>query len=114
MNIRSIHSHSGARVGFGIKKHSRIPVHSAVGRAEVEDPCAVAVWGGVGLAAENVNGIATSDDVSKTLLSQVEAFFVSYNKQRGKKFKITGTGGPKKAIALLKAGIKERKREKEK
>src|SRR6266576_1343944 len=50
-------------------------------------------------------------DVSLTLLSQVEAFFVSYNKQRGKKFKITGTGGPKKAITFLKAGIKERKRE---
>jgi inorganic pyrophosphatase len=49
------------------------------------------------------------DDVSKILLSQVEAFFVSYNKQRGKKFKITGTGGPKKAIAFLKAGIKARK-----
>src|SRR5882672_8332125 len=37
-------------------------------------------------------------DVSKTLLDQVEEFFVSYNKQRGKKFRITGTGGPKKAI----------------
>lgn len=46
------------------------------------------------------------DDVSKTLLSQVEEFFVSYNKQRGKKFRITGTSGPKKALALLKAGMK--------
>jgi inorganic pyrophosphatase len=52
--------------------------------------------------------------VSKTLLSQIEAFFVSYNKQRGKNFKITGTGGPKKAVTFLKAGIKERKREKKK
>jgi inorganic pyrophosphatase len=52
------------------------------------------------------------DDVSKTLLAQVEAFFVSYNKQRGKKFKITHMGGPKKAIKLLKDGIKlfDRKR----
>ena len=50
--------------------------------------------------------LRTIDDVSKTLLSQVEEFFVSYNKQRGKKFKITGTGGPKKAIQFLKAGIK--------
>jgi inorganic pyrophosphatase len=54
-------------------------------------------------AHENVTDI---DQVSKTLLSQVEAFFVSYNKQRGKKFRITGTGGPKKAMAFLKAGIK--------
>ena len=48
-------------------------------------------------------------DVSKTLLDQVEEFFVSYNKQRGKKFKITSTGGPKKALGLLKAGIKAHK-----
>lgn len=51
------------------------------------------------------------EDVSKTLLDQLEAFFISYNKQRGKKFTVTGTGGPKKAIAFLKAGIKARKDE---
>ena len=50
-----------------------------------------------------------SSDVSKTLLDQVEEFFVSYNKQRGKKFKITGTGGPKKALKFLKDGIKAHK-----
>ena len=33
------------------------------------------------------------------------------NKQRGKKFRITGTGGPRKAIKLLKAGIKRHKNE---
>ena len=49
--------------------------------------------------------LTTIEDVSKTLLDQVEAFFVSYNQQRGKKFNITGTGGPKKAIKFLKAGI---------
>jgi inorganic pyrophosphatase len=55
--------------------------------------------------------LTTIDDVSKTLLSQLEEFFVSYNKQRGKRFKITGTGGPRKAIKLLKAGVKRRKNE---
>jgi inorganic pyrophosphatase len=55
--------------------------------------------------------LRTIDDVSKTLLSQLEEFFVSYNKQRGKKFRITGTGGPRKAIKLLKAGVKRRKNE---
>ena len=48
----------------------------------------------------------TISDVSKSLLSQVEEFFISYSKQRGKKFKITDTGGPKKAIRLLRRGIK--------
>jgi inorganic pyrophosphatase len=45
------------------------------------------------------------EDVSPTLLSQVEEFFVSYNKQRGRKFKVTGTGGPKKAVKFLTAGM---------
>jgi len=46
------------------------------------------------------------DDLSDSLLDQVEQFFVSYNKLRGKKFKLKGRGGPKKAIATIKAGIK--------
>jgi inorganic pyrophosphatase len=51
---------------------------------------------------ENLKSI---DEISKTLLDQVEAFFVSYNEQRGKKFRVTGTGGPKKAIQFLQMGI---------
>lgn len=50
--------------------------------------------------------LVTISDVSNAWLSQVEEFFVSYNKQRGKKFKITGTSGPKKALRYLKNGIK--------
>jgi len=53
-------------------------------------------------------------DVSKTLLSQLEEFFVSYNKQRGKKFRITGMGGPKKVVKFLKDGIKKQKDAKKK
>lgn len=48
-------------------------------------------------------------DVNQTLLDQVEEFFISYNKQRGKKFRITGTGGPKKAIKFLEDGIQAHK-----
>src|SRR6266576_1157723 len=50
-------------------------------------------------------------DVNKTLLDELEAFFISYNKQRGKKFKVTGTGGPKKAMRFLKTGIQAHKKE---
>lgn len=62
---------------------------------------------GVAIHSYDHEGVATIDDVSKTLLSQLEAFFVSYNKQRGKKFRVSGTSGPRKAIKLLKAGIKK-------
>jgi len=60
---------------------------------------------------ENIEAIS---DISKTLLSQLEEFFVSYNKQRGKKFRVTGTFGPKRAIKFLKIGIKKQKEAKNK
>ena len=45
-------------------------------------------------------------------LSQLEEFLVSSNKQRGKKFKITGTGGPRKAIKFVKQGMKRHEKDK--
>src|SRR5215831_6258721 len=60
---------------------------------------------GVAIHSYDHQDLATIDDVSKTLLDQVEAFFVSYNKQREKKFRVTGTAGPRKAIKYLKTGM---------
>lgn len=54
------------------------------------------------------------DEVSKTLLNQTEEFFVSYNKQRGKTFKITGVSGPKRALRFVKAGIAAHKKARKK
>ena len=62
---------------------------------------------GVAIHSYNHEGLAAIGDLSKTLLDQVEAFFVSYNEQRGKKFKIKDIGGPKKALTFLKTGMKE-------
>jgi inorganic pyrophosphatase len=64
---------------------------------------------GVAVHSYNHEGLNSIEDMSKTLLDQLEAFFISYNKQRGKKFKVTGTGGPKKAIAFVKTGSKAHK-----
>src|SRR5690242_7623940 len=55
---------------------------------------------GVSVHSYQHENIDTIEDVSKTLLSQIEEFFISYNKQHGKKFRVTGTGGPKKAQAF--------------
>ena len=55
--------------------------------------------------------LSTISDVNKSLLSQVEEFFISYNKQRGKKFKIIDTGGPKKALRYLKRGSKRTRKQ---
>jgi inorganic pyrophosphatase len=64
---------------------------------------------GVAVHSYEHEDLQSISEVNKTLLDQVEEFFVSYNKQRGKKFKITGTGGPKKAMKFLKSGIQAHK-----
>jgi inorganic pyrophosphatase len=67
---------------------------------------------GAAIHSYNHAGLDSIDDVNKIRLSQLEEFFISYNKQRGKKFRVTGTGGPKKALRFLKAGIRNFKRSK--
>ncbi len=64
---------------------------------------------GVAVHSYDHENLESIDDVSKVLLSQLEEFFISYNKQRGKKFRVSGTGGPKKALRFLKAGMKAHK-----
>lgn len=65
---------------------------------------------GVAVHSYQHEDLTNISDVSKTLLSQVEEFFASYNKQRGKTFKVTGTGGPGKALRFIKDGMKAHKR----
>src|SRR5580698_3867537 len=69
---------------------------------------------GVAIHSYDHQGLKSISEVSKTLLDQVEEFFVSYNKQRGKKFSVTGTGGSKKAIKFIKAGIRAYRDDKKK
>src|SRR6266576_1857309 len=66
---------------------------------------------GVAIHSYHHQDLESISDVNKTLLDELEAFFISYNKQRGKKFKVTGTGGPKKAMRFLKTGIQAHKKE---
>ena len=57
-------------------------------------------------AHQHIKSIA---DVNKSLLDQVCEFFTSYNKSRGKKFKVTGMHGPSRAVKLLQQSINARK-----
>jgi len=66
---------------------------------------------GVAIHSYDHQDLESIKDVGKTLLDQLEAFFISYNKQRGKKFRVTGTSGPKKALRFLRDGIKAYSRE---
>jgi inorganic pyrophosphatase len=67
---------------------------------------------GVAIHSYDHEHLKTVDDVSKTLLSQLEEFFVSYNKRRRKRSRITGAGAPGNVLKLLKAGIKHHKAKK--
>jgi len=49
--------------------------------------------------------VKSIEEVKKPLLDQVEEFFVSYNKSRGKEFKVRGRYGPDRAAAIIERGI---------
>jgi inorganic pyrophosphatase len=50
-------------------------------------------------------------ELSKKTCSEIEHFFISYNELSGKKFKVLGQDGPRKAIQLVKRAVKEFERE---
>lgn len=50
--------------------------------------------------------VTSLKQVSEALLTQIEQFFISYNKLRGKKFKVTGQRGPAEALRVIKRGMK--------
>jgi inorganic pyrophosphatase len=54
-------------------------------------------------AHENISSIS---EVPKSVIGQVQEFFITYNKSRGKKFKVTGVHGPRRAAVLIDEGIK--------
>ena len=60
---------------------------------------------GVAVHSYSHENIRSIDDVNKSLLDQVGEFFISYNKSRGKKFKVTGVHGPPKAVKRLQKAI---------
>jgi inorganic pyrophosphatase len=44
-------------------------------------------------------------DLNDNTLTEIEQFFVNYNKEKGKKFKILGRKGPQAAMKLLKKSL---------
>ena len=61
---------------------------------------------GIAVHSYNHEHIHSLSEINKSIVEQVGEFFVTYNKSRGKRFKITGTHGPSRAIKLLEEGIK--------
>ncbi len=63
----------------------------------------------IGVAADSIihADIKTINDLNKTLVDQIEHFFISYNEAKGKKFKSLGRFGARKAKMLVEEGIKK-------
>ena len=57
-------------------------------------------------------GIRSLKDIDSRKLDEIEQFFVSYNRVRGKKFKILSLRGPRKAERLAKESMKPRRKSK--
>ena len=61
---------------------------------------------GVSVHSYSKEDFQSVQDVPKAELDQIQEFFVSYNKSRGKRFTVKGVHGPKRALELIEAGIK--------
>jgi inorganic pyrophosphatase len=79
------------------------------GRTETNDRLlAVAIHS---YSHEHVNSI---HDIGNSVLDQLEEFFISYNKQRGKEFKVKTRSGPKRALEIVQGGIAAFKKKRKK
>ena len=67
---------------------------------------------GVSVHSYSHEDVSALNEVGKTLLAQLEEFFICYNKQRGKKFKVIDLSGPKRAGERLETGIRNFKKNK--
>ena len=63
---------------------------------------------GVAQASHRWGGCRGLEDIGAPTLEAIEAFFVLYNRLRGRRFEVLGRGGPQPAIALIRAGERAR------
>lgn len=67
---------------------------------------------GVAVHSYNHEHIRSISEINKSVIEQVGEFFVTYNKSRGKRFKVTGSHGPSRAMKLIEEAIKSFKKKK--
>ena len=59
----------------------------------------------------NYSEVRSLNDLNENLLDEIQHFFISYNEGRGKKFKVLGRYGPKRALELVKQAEKRKGKE---
>jgi inorganic pyrophosphatase len=61
----------------------------------------------VPIQARDFEEVRSAKDMDKNVLKEIERFFINYNKEEGKKFKLLGLHGPHRAKLLAKEGMKQ-------
>jgi inorganic pyrophosphatase len=56
--------------------------------------------------SRDYSNISRLRDLNDNMIREIEQFFVNYNKERGKKFKVLGKQGPREALKLLKKNLR--------
>jgi inorganic pyrophosphatase len=46
------------------------------------------------------------DDLNKNLLKEIQQFFINYNKERGKRFRVLQMRGPRQALKLIRKSLR--------
>jgi inorganic pyrophosphatase len=65
---------------------------------------------GVAIHSFQHNGIRSMNDIEKKTLDQLEEFFISYNKARGRGFRVRDVHGSKRAARVIEKGIQAYKK----
>lgn len=60
----------------------------------------------ISAASRDLSNVETLSDLNDNMMREIETFFVTYNKEKGKKFKVLGKKGPQHAMKLLKKSLK--------
>ena len=61
---------------------------------------------GVAAHSRDYSEVQSFDDLNKNMLKEIGQFFVNYNKERGKKFRVLRMRGPQHALKLLKKSLR--------
>ena len=65
---------------------------------------------GVAAGSRDHSEIQTLSDLPEISVREIEQFFVNYNREQGREFKVIGHRGPRHALKLLEKGIRRAKR----
>lgn len=55
--------------------------------------------------SRDYSDVKSLDDLNSNMLKEIEQFFITYNKERGKKFKVLRMRGPARALKMVKKSL---------